>query len=118
MLGVGGMGEVYLGFDTLIEREVAIKILPKGVSENDTNLRRFLAEAKSAGQLSHANAVSIFEIGQEGDHYYLVMEFVLGGSVSDLLEDSGALSVGDATRVVADACRGLVVMPWGLCIAT
>lgn len=108
VLGVGGMGEVYRGFDTLIERDVAIKILPKGISQNDTSLRRFLAEAKSAGQLSHANAVAIFEIGQEGDHHYLVMEFVSGGSVSDLLEDSGALSVRDATRVVADACRGLV----------
>jgi len=108
VLGIGGMGEVYRAFDTLIEREVAVKILPPGISENSTSLRRFLAEAKSAGKLSHANAVSIYEIGQEGESYYLVMEFVGGGSIADQMEKSGPLSVLEATRVVADACRGLI----------
>ncbi len=107
VLGIGGMGVVYRGYDELIDREVAIKMLPEEVSENSVNLQRFLSEAKAAGKLSHPNTVAIYEVGQEGNHYYLVMEFVTGGSVADQMERVGALSVYDATRVTADACRGL-----------
>ncbi len=107
LLGSGGMGVVYLAFDTLIEREVAIKMLPEEVSENSLLLERFLAEAKSAGKLNHANVVAIYEIGKEGSVYFLVMELVTGGSVADRMDRQGALSVLDATRTAADACRGL-----------
>ncbi len=107
VLGIGGMGVVYRGYDELIDREVAIKMLPEEVSENSVNLQRFLSEAKAVGKLNHPNTVAIYEVGQEGNHYYLVMEFVTGGSVADQMERVGALSVYDATRVTADACRGL-----------
>ena len=83
LLGTGGMGVVYRAFDTLIEREVAIKVLPEEVSENSVNLARFLSEAKAAGKLNHANTVAIYEVGQEGNTYFLVMEYVTGGSVAD-----------------------------------
>ncbi|MEX2112433.1 MAG: transporter substrate-binding protein [Pirellulales bacterium] len=107
VLGVGGMGVVYLGYDEVIDREVAVKMLPDEVSENSVNLQRFLSEAKAAGKLNHPNTVAIYEVGQEGKHYYLVMEYVTGGSVADQMERTGSLSVYDATRVTADACRGL-----------
>ena len=106
LLGVGGMGVVYRGYDELIEREVAIKMLPEEVSENSVNLQRFLSEAKAAGKLNHPNAVAIYEVGQEGNHYYLVMEFVTGGSVADQMERVGALS---CLRRHADHGRRL---PW------
>ena len=108
LLGAGGMGLVYRGFDSLIEREVAIKVLPKEVAENSVNLQRFLSEAKTAGQLTHPNTVPIYEVGKEDEMYYLVMECVTGGSIADQMERSGALSVVDATRAALDACRGLV----------
>ena len=108
LLGTGGMGVVYRGFDALIEREVAIKVLPEELSNNSVTLQRFLSEAKSAGKLSHPNAVAIYEVGQQDDFYYLVMECVTGGSVADEMDRVGALSVFDATSVAADACRGLV----------
>ncbi len=107
VLGVGGMGVVYRGYDEVIDREVAVKLLPDLVSENSVNLQRFLSEAKAAGKLNHPNTVAIYEVGQEGEHYYLVMEYVSGGSVADQMERTGHLSVYDATRVTADACRGL-----------
>lgn len=107
LLGVGGMGMVYRAHDTLIERDVAIKILPQEISRDEVSLKRFLAEARAAGKLSHANAVSIYEVGQDEGVYYLVMEFVAGGSVGDRLDNSGPLSALEATRIVADACRGL-----------
>ncbi|REK08624.1 MAG: serine/threonine protein kinase [Planctomycetota bacterium] len=106
LLGTGGMGVVFLAHDTMIERDVAIKMLPQELSANETSLARFLSEAKAAGKLTHANAVGIYEVDQEGDTYYLVMEYVGGGTIEDELE-RGGLSVLAATQIVADACRGL-----------
>lgn len=105
-LGAGGMGVVYRGRDPIIERDVAIKILPEEVSAKAENLKRFLGEAKAAGKLSHPNVVSIYEVAEEAGCYYLVMEFLAGGSIVDDL-DQGPLSVLQATKAVADACRGL-----------
>ncbi len=107
VLGTGGMGIVYKAFDSLIEREVAIKILPAELSADEISLQRFLAEAKGAGRLSHPNAVAIYEIGRSEGICYLVLEYVSGGTISDQLE-RGPLSPLEATRIIADACRGLV----------
>lgn len=105
-LGAGGMGVVYRSSDPIIERDVAIKILPREVSANPVNLKRFLAEAKAAGKLSHPNVVPIYQVAEEAGTYYLVMEFLAGGSIIDEL-DRGPLSVLSATKAMADACRGL-----------
>lgn len=105
-LGAGGMGVVYRSRDPIIERDVAIKILPKEVSANPVNLKRFLAEAKAAGKLTHPNVVSIYQVAEEGDTYYLVMEYMAGGSIVEQLEQ-GPLPVLEATKALADACRGL-----------
>jgi urea transport system substrate-binding protein len=107
VIGSGGMGHVYRAHDTTIERDVAIKILPVELTTNQTALRRFLAEAKSAGKLNHPNTVIVHEIAQYDDHYFIVMEFVSEGSISDRVSRHGALPVVEATRVIADACKGL-----------
>lgn len=106
-LGEGGMGVVLRAHDPMIERDVAIKLLPEELAEDEKALRRFLAEAKAAGKLNHPNVVSIYEIGQEGQSYFLVMELIPGGSISDGLDQQHAYSVLDATRIVIDACNGL-----------
>lgn len=107
VLGVGGMGVVLAAHDTSIERNVAIKVLPAELSSDEIALGRFFAEAKSAGKLSHPNTVTIYEISQEGDTCYLVMELVSGGSAEDKLQRQGACSVSEATRMVIEACQGL-----------
>ena len=107
LLGMGGMGVVLKGHDPSIERDVAIKVLPADLSADEANLSRFLAEAKSAGKLNHPNAVTIYEVGREGAAHYLVMEIVSGGSAADRLEQAGAYSVSEATRITIDACKGL-----------
>ncbi len=107
ILGIGGMGVVYCAHDTMIERDVAVKVLPRALSADESILKRFLIEAKAAGRLNHAHAVAIYEMGQEGDTHFLVMEFVSGGSVGDRLERAGPFSVIEATRIVAEACKGL-----------
>lgn len=107
ILGRGGMGVVLRAHDRLIQRDVAIKLLPDDLATDATMLKRFLSEARAAGKLHHPNVVSIFEIGQEGRSYYLVMELVAGGSVEDYLDKHGPISVLEATRLTIDACKGL-----------
>jgi urea transport system substrate-binding protein len=107
LLGVGGMGVVLQGHDASIERDVAIKVLPSELSANSQALNRFLAEARSAGKLNHPNTVTIFEIAQDGDDHFLVMEVVAGGSAEDHINHSGAYSVREATRIAIESCRGL-----------
>lgn len=107
VLGSGGMGVVYKAHDSLIERDVAIKVLPRELSENSTVLRRFLAEARAAGRLNHPNTVAIYEVARDDQTDYLVMEFVPGGSVADQLIKRGPLPVAEATRILAEACKGI-----------
>jgi serine/threonine protein kinase len=76
VLGQGGMGVVYPAFDPLIEREVALKVLSRDVSDSPSALQRFLAEARSIGRLNHPNVVSIYEINETNSVYYLVMELL------------------------------------------
>lgn len=107
VLGQGGMGVVFRAYDPAIDREVAIKLLPEQLADNETVLNRFRAEVRSAGRLSHANVAAIYDVGEEGRAHYIVMELVGGGSVSDELQRHGALPVLDATRIAIDACQGL-----------
>jgi urea transport system substrate-binding protein len=105
-LGQGGMGTVFRAHDSMIERDVAIKVLMGKLAADESAADRFLAEAKAAGKLNHPNVVAIHEICQDGHSYYLVLEFVEGGSLSDWLS-RGALSVLDATQAMIDSCKGL-----------
>lgn len=109
LLGQGGMGVVYKAHDSTIERDVAIKLLPAELASDKMMLDRFLAEAKAAGRLTHPHVVSIHEIGQEGDVNYIVMELMTGGSTDDHLESIGPYSPLEASRIIADACEGLMV---------
>lgn len=109
LLGQGGMGVVYQAHDSTIERDVAIKLLPAELASDKKMLDRFLAEAKAAGRLTHPHVVSIHEISQEGDVYFIVMELMTGGSADDHLESIGPYSPLEATRIIADACEGLMV---------
>lgn len=106
-LGQGGMGTVFRAWDPMIQRDVAIKLLPEELSRSETAVQRFLVEARSAGRLNHPNAVAIYEIGQEGTSHYLVMEYVPGRSIDEAVRQTGPLSAVEASRVAADACRGL-----------
>ncbi len=106
-LGTGGMGAVYLAFDPLIEREVALKVLSPEVGNSSVALQRFLGEARAIGRLNHPHVVSIYDIGQWNGQYYIVMELLSGGSVADRVDRGGGLPWRDACRVVSEAARGL-----------
>jgi serine/threonine protein kinase len=106
-LGQGGMGTVYLAYDPMIEREVAIKVLTAQIAAKPELLQRFLAEAKATGKLNHPNVVAIYDIGNHESTYYIVMELLGGGSLSELTAVQGACSWQDACRMTAEAADGL-----------
>lgn len=101
------MGAVYLAFDPLIEREVAIKVLNQDVDASGSGLQRFLQEARSIGRLNHPNVVSIFDIDLWNGQYYLVMELLSGGSLAELVEQRGAIPWREACEMIAQAASGL-----------
>jgi urea transport system substrate-binding protein len=107
VLGQGGMGVVLKAHDPMIDRDVAIKVLAENLAADPSSLGRFLAEAKAAGKLNHPNVTAIYEICQEGQTYYLVLEYVGGGSLSDRLAAHGPLGVREATQALIDACKGV-----------
>lgn len=104
-LGVGGMGEVYLARDTLLDRSVALKFLPLEISGDQNRLRRFVQEAKAASALSHPNIAHIYEIGDEDGVRFIAMEYVDGRSLDQKI---GGRPMSTATIVrlaigIADA---------------
>ncbi|TWT32427.1 Serine/threonine-protein kinase PrkC [Posidoniimonas corsicana] len=107
VLDSGGMGTVLEAHDAAIDRHVAIKVLHPDLARDESMRRRFTAEARAAGRLSHQNVVTIYEVGSEGDHHFLVMEYAEGGSADDHIRARGAYPLAEATRIITQACQGL-----------
>ncbi len=85
LLGVGGMGEVYLAQDLQLRRSVALKLLPPQFTRDEERLRRFKQEAFAASALNHPNILTIFEIGQQGDTHFIATEYIDGQSLRQLI---------------------------------
>jgi len=107
LLGQGGMGEVWLARDTALQREVAIKLLPKSILTDSGAARRFLREARTAAQLNHPNGVTIHQVGEQDGQLFIVMELVEGGSLADELKRRGPFPWREATQAIRDAAAGL-----------
>jgi len=105
-LGAGAMGEVLLARQTGIGREVAIKTILPNVAKGEDAESRFRREAEAAGKLSHPNIVTVFDFDKDGDLLYLVMEFVKGDDLEDLIK-SKALTQSQFLEVLAQVCDGL-----------
>ena len=104
-IGEGGMGVVYRGRHGVIDREVAIKILHSHLTD-DFYGNRLLAEAKAAAKLIHPNIVQVFDAGTAWDMPYIIMEFVRGVTVEQLLNMPERLGIPFVITVVSDAARG------------
>lgn len=104
----GGMGEVYRGHDLLLDRVVAVKVLQPSLSGDPELVQRFKAEARAAARLSHPNVVQVHDWGSERDSiYYMVMEYVAGTDLRDVLVGRGPLPPRRAAEVVASVCDAL-----------
>ncbi|MBN1658157.1 MAG: phosphate/phosphite/phosphonate ABC transporter substrate-binding protein [Anaerolineae bacterium] len=107
LLGRGGFGFVYQAEDTHLKELVAIKELIPGLIGDDALLKRFLAEAKATMRMTSKHIVRTYHIFPEGANYYIVMEYMAGGSLEDRLREYGALPVDEAVRIAAEVCQGL-----------
>ena len=97
-IGGGGMAEVFHGYDTVLHRDVGIKVLRDQFIQDKQFVARFRQEACNAAGLSHPNIVNIYDCGNEHDIYYIVMEYVVGRSLKEVIEDNGPLDYRTAVR--------------------
>jgi serine/threonine protein kinase len=114
-LGTGGMGEVYLAMDTRLGRHVAIKFLPPRFTTDETVLRRFQQEARTASGLNHPNILTIFEVGEQKGEHFIVSEFIEGITLRtalkrDQIDLAAALDIGTqiASALMAAHSAGVV----------
>jgi serine/threonine protein kinase/beta-lactam-binding protein with PASTA domain len=111
LLARGGMSTVYRGVDTRLERPVAIKVMDPRFSDDQSFIDRFVREARTAAQLHHPGVVGVYDQGvdrsPEGDHVFLVMELVDGGTLRDLLRERGALPAALALSVLEQVLSAL-----------
>ena len=106
----GGMGEVYRGHDLLLDRTVAVKVLQPSLAADPDLVQRFKAEARAAARLSHPNIVAVHDWGAEDEKtYYMVMEYVSGTDLRDLLVSRGSLDPAHAAAIMGAACDALYV---------
>ena len=116
LLGRGGMGSVFLAKHVKMNRRAALKIVSKRVGKDPDSLQRFLTEARATASLDHPNIVRAYDVDREGDHFYIVMEYVPGNTLDEIVELDGPLEfefIADCIRQAADGLahahgRGMV----------
>ena len=106
-IGEGGMANVYLGYDTILDRNVAIKILRGDLSSDEKFVRRFQREALSASSLAHPNIVEMYDVGEDDGIYYIVMEYVEGKTLKQLLKKRGSLTLSEAIDIMLQLTDGM-----------
>jgi serine/threonine protein kinase len=106
LLKRGGMGALYLGYDPELEREVAIKLLREDL-ESDSCRERFVREARAVARLRHPNIVTIFDFGVHEDQQYIVMEYIPGDTIADLIRRRTPLPLTRKLELIEGVCRGL-----------
>ena len=100
LIGQGGMADVYLAYDDILKREVAVKILRSSLTGDPIYITRFHREARAAAALCHRNIVEIYDVGEEDDLYYIVMEYVRGQTLKELINKRGALHYVEAVDII------------------
>jgi eukaryotic-like serine/threonine-protein kinase len=106
-LGSGGMSTVYRATDRVLERTVAVKILAEHLSDDDKFVARFRREALAVAKLIHPNIVQVYDTGVDADRHYIVMEYVEGKSVAQLLQTKGRLGADSTAEIGIQSCAGL-----------
>ena len=106
-IGSGGMGEVYRGVDTVLDRTVAIKVLLPQFARDANFVDRFRREAQAAARLNHPNLVGIYDSGADGETQFIVMEFIQGRTLDDFMSSGGRFTVPHAVEVAEKICDAL-----------
>jgi eukaryotic-like serine/threonine-protein kinase len=106
-VGGGGMALVYKARDLLLNRFVAVKVLRQQFTHDDDFIKRFRREAQAAASLSHPNIVSIFDVGQVEDTHYIVMEYVEGANLNEIIQERAPLQPDEAVKIASQICDAL-----------
>ncbi|MBR2138780.1 MAG: Stk1 family PASTA domain-containing Ser/Thr kinase [Bacilli bacterium] len=106
-LGEGGMANVYLAHDTILDRNVAVKVLRGDLANDEKFVRRFQREALSASSLSHPNIVEMYDVGEDNGQYYIVMECVEGKTLKQVLKSRGNLSITEVIDIMLQLTDGM-----------
>ena len=106
-IGEGGMANVYLAYDTILDRRVAIKLLRGDLSNDEKFVRRFQREALSASSLSHPNIVEMYDVGEDNGLYYIVMEYIDGKTLKQLIKKRGSLTLSEAIDIMLQLTDGI-----------
>lgn len=108
LIGQGGMADVYLAKDIILNRTIAIKILRTSLAKDPIYVTRFQREASAAASLSHKNIVEIYDVGEDEDKYYIVMEYVPGTTLKELILKRGALHYAEAIDIMKQVVGGII----------
>jgi tetratricopeptide (TPR) repeat protein len=106
-LGRGGMGIVYKATDLVLDRTVALKVLPDQLRDNPQAMRNFVREAKAAAKLNHPNIVTVYDAGEQDGRTYIAMEYVDGTTLKAIVKQRGPLAPRAIVHVLAQVCEGL-----------
>ncbi|HVM12491.1 MAG TPA: protein kinase, partial [Actinomycetota bacterium] len=107
VVGRGGMATVYRARDRVLHREVAVKVLQPQLARDQEFIERFRREARAAAGLSHPNIVGVHDHGSDGSDHFIVMEFVEGRTLAEVLDEEGALETGRAIAIATDVAAAL-----------
>ena len=108
LIGRGGMADVYLAYDVILKREVAVKILKSDMADDDTALERFKREAGAVTQLSHPNIVDVYDVGDDKDKHYIVMEYIKGYTLKQLIRKRGPIPYKEAVWMMKQLAGALL----------
>ncbi len=107
LIGQGGMADVYLAYDQILNREVAIKILREKFSSDTMSLVRFQREASAASRLNHPNVVDIYDVGEWEGMHYIVMEYVKGRTLKQWIARRGPLAIDESIYMMRQLCSAI-----------
>ena len=108
-IGEGGMANVYLAYDTILDRNVAVKVLRGDLASDEKFVRRFQREALAASSLYNENIVEVYDVGEDNGQYYIVMEYIDGKHLKTLLKKRGKLTIPEAVDIMSQIASGLSV---------
>ncbi len=107
-IGEGGMANVYLAQDTILDRKVAVKVLRGDLAQDEKFIRRFQREALSASKLIHPNIVEVYDVGEYNGNYYIVMEYINGITLKNLIKKRGALTLPEVIDIMTQLLSGIM----------
>lgn len=107
-IGEGGMANVYLAQDTILDRQVAVKVLRGDLADDEKFIRRFQREALSASKLVHPNIVEMYDVGEENGSYYIVMEYINGRTLKSLVKKRGALTLPEVVDIMSQLLSAIM----------